>query len=116
MGGSQALVALPEELDTFNADQVREQLLVVINQGAVVLVADLSATIACDYSGADALARVYNRAVASGTQLRLVVGSAIVRQILTLSGLDRLVPVYPSLEGATAGAGASRRRKRPPMW
>ena len=102
--GSQAVVTLPEEIDTSNADQVREQLSLLINQGAAVLVADLSSTIACDYSGMDALLRVHGRAALSGTEFRLVVGSDIVRWMLTLCGLDRLVPVYPSLEGAT-GAG-----------
>jgi hypothetical protein len=46
----------------------------------------------------------YQRAAASGTQLRLVVAAAIVRRVLTVNGLDRLIPVYPSLEAATAAA------------
>ena len=71
--GRQAVVTLPENIDSSNADQVREQLLRVINRGAAVLIADLTGTISCDYSGADALARAYHRAVANGTQLRLVV-------------------------------------------
>jgi anti-sigma B factor antagonist len=103
--GSQAVVTLPEEIDISNTNQVREQLLVLINRGAAVLVADLSATVACDYSGTDALLRAYGRAVLNGTEFRLVAGSNIVRRMLTLSGLDRLVPVYPSLEGATAADG-----------
>jgi len=57
-----------------------------------------------------------NRAVASGTQLRLVVGSDIVRRMLVLSGLDRLIPVYPSLEGATvAGAGRQKVQEEPTL-
>lgn len=106
--GSQAVVTLPEEIDTSNAGQIREQLLAVINRGPAVLVADLSATVACDYSGTDALLRAYGRAVLSGTAFRLVVSSDIVRRMLTVGGLDRLVPVYPSLEAATAaGAGGA---------
>ena len=46
--------------------------------------------------------RAYQRALASGTQLRLVVTAPIVRRVLGVSGLDRLIPVYPSLEAATA--------------
>ncbi len=109
--GSQAVVALPEEIDTSNADQVREQLLTVINRGAAALIADLSATVACDYSGTEALLRAYSRAVLNGAEFRLVVGSDIVRRMLTLSGLDQLVPVYPSLEGAAA-AGTGRQQAR----
>ena len=102
--GRQAVVTLPECIDRSNADQVREQLLLVINRGAVMLIADLAATVSCDYSGADALARACRRAVASGTDLRLVVSADVVRRVLGLSGLDRLISIYPTLEAAAAGA------------
>jgi anti-anti-sigma factor len=102
--GRQAVVTLPECIDRSNADQVREQLLLVINRGAVMLIADLAATLSCDYSGADALARACRRAVASGTDLRLVVIADVVRRVLGLTGLDRLISIYPTLEAAAAGA------------
>ena len=100
--GRQAVIALPEHIDVSNAGPIREELLSVINRGAQALIADLTATISCDHAGADALARGYQRAVASGTELRLVVTAPVVRQILSLNGLDRLVPIYPSLQAATA--------------
>ena len=103
--GQQAVVTLPEYIDRSNANRVREQLLLVINRGAVVLIADLAATASCDYSGADALTRAYRRAAASGTELELVVIAGVVRRVLSLTGLDRLVSVYPTLEAAVAGAG-----------
>jgi anti-sigma B factor antagonist len=104
--GRQAVVTLPEHIDSSNADQVREQLLWLINRGATVLIADLTGTVSCEYSGADALARAYQRGAANGTQLRLVVIADVVRRVLSLSGLDRLVAVYPALDAAVAaGAG-----------
>jgi hypothetical protein len=42
------------------------------------------------------------RAVASGTELRLAVTDRIVRRALDLSGLDHLVSIYPSVEAAVA--------------
>jgi anti-anti-sigma factor len=104
----QAVMSLPEHIDRSNAGRVREQLLLVINRGAVALIADLAATLSCDYSGTDALARAYQRAVASRTELRIVVTADVVRRVLSLSGLDRLVSVYPTLDAALA-AGAARR-------
>jgi anti-anti-sigma regulatory factor len=86
----------------------REQLLLVINRGAVALIADLAATLSCDYSGTDALARAHQRAVASGTELRIVVTADVVRRVLSLSGLDRLISIYPTLDAALA-AGTQRR-------
>jgi anti-anti-sigma factor len=103
--GQQALVTLPQHIDSSNADQIREQLLWIINRGAVVLIADLTGTVSCSYSGRDALARTYYRAAANGTELRLVATADVIRRMLALNGLDRLVAVYPDLDGALA-AGA----------
>ena len=100
--GRQAVVALPEHIDVSNASQIREELLWVINRGAAALIADMTATLSCDQSGADAVMRAYQRALASGTQLRLVVTAEIVRRVLGINGLDRLISVYPSVEPATA--------------
>jgi anti-sigma B factor antagonist len=102
--GQQAVVALPEHIDVSNASEVREELLWVINRGATALIADMTATLSCDQSGADAIMRAYQRALASGTELRLVVTAQIVRRMLGINGLDRLIPVYPFVEAATAAA------------
>ena len=101
----QAIVTLPEQIDLSDADQIREQLLSVINRGAAALIADMTATLSCDHAGAEAVGGAYQRALANGTQLRLVVTAHIVRRVLSLNGLDRLIPIYPSLEAAIA-AGA----------
>jgi len=93
---------MPEHLDLSNADQVREMLLGAINSGASVLIADMSRTRTCDYVGAEALARAHKRAVAAGTEMLIVAGSALTQRTLNVNGLDRLVPVYPSLEAARA--------------
>ena len=100
--GRQAVIALPEHIDVSNAGPIREELLWAINRGAKALIADLTATISCDHAGADVLVRAHQRAILSGTELRIVVTAPIVRRMLSLNGLDRLVPIYPSLEAATA--------------
>lgn len=105
--GQLAVVTLPRDVDSSNAGAIGEQLLLVINRGATVLVADMTGTVSCDYSGADALAHVYRRAIANGTQLRLAVTAHAIRRLLALNGLDRLAAVYPDVEGALA-AGADR--------
>jgi anti-sigma B factor antagonist len=102
--GQQAVVALPVHMDASNAGQIREELLSVIDGGAPALIADMTATTSCDHAGADAVVRVFQRAVVSGTALRLVVPAGRVSRMLSLSGLDRLVSIYPSLEAATAAS------------
>jgi anti-anti-sigma factor len=105
--GRQAQVALPEHIDVSNAGQIREELLAVINQGAEALIADMTATVSCDHAGADAVARAYQRAVVSRTELRLVVTSGVVLRMLGMTGVGRLVPAYPSVEAALAARSPS---------
>ena len=100
--GQRAVVVLPDHMDVSNAAEVRSELLAVINRGATVMIADMSATVSCDHSGAEAVARAHQRAVVSGTDLRLVVTSHSVRHEITVGGLDWLMPVYGSLEQALA--------------
>jgi anti-anti-sigma regulatory factor len=71
--GRQAVAVLPGQIDVAAVGPVREELLTVINRGAAVLVVDMTATVSCDYARTDALVRGYQRAVADGTELRLVV-------------------------------------------
>ena len=90
-------------------DQLRDRLLAVINRGAAVLIADMTGTVSCDHAGVEAIARACQRAAISGTQVRLVVTAPVVRRVLAIEGLDRMVPIYPSLEAATAAGRADRR-------
>ena len=60
----------------------------------------------CDRAGALVVARVRHCAAACGTQLRLVVTAEGVRRMLALDGLDRLIPIYPSLENAVTATAA----------
>ena len=110
--GQTAVVALPAEIDIANADQVREDLLAVLNQGAAVLIADLSGTTFCDSAGVSALVRTFRRADASHSEMRLVVTVSSVLRVLSLTGVDRLLDIYPNVTvalasppGSTAKAG-----------
>lgn len=98
--GRAAVVTLPAEVDVTNADQVREDLLAVLNRSAALLIADLSQTTFCDSAGVSALARALRRAEASQSEMRLVVGTSPVRRVLALTGLDRLLEIYPSVPEA----------------
>ena len=100
--GQTAVVTMPAEIDITIADQVREDLLAAVNQGAGLLIADLSNTTFCDSSGVSALARAFRRAQASGGEMRLVVTGPAVLRVLSLTGVDRLVDIYPSVTAALA--------------
>jgi anti-sigma B factor antagonist len=101
--GQVAVVTPPVEMDATNADQVREELLSIINEGAVLLIVDLSKTTFCDSAGVGALVRTFRRASASDSQMRLVVGTLAVQRVLSITGIDRLLDIYPSVTAALAG-------------
>ena len=96
------MVTLPAEIDIANADQVREDLLSVLNQGATLLIADLSKTTFCDSAGVSALVRTVRRADASEGEMRLVIAMPAVQRVLSLTGIDRLINIYPNVSVALA--------------
>jgi anti-anti-sigma factor len=111
--GRQALIVLPEHIDVSNAGSIREELLSVINRGAAALIVDMTATISCDQAGAKAVARAYQRAVVSGTELRLAVTSDAVLEMLGVTGVGHVVPVYPSVEAAEVARSPAASATRP---
>jgi anti-anti-sigma factor len=100
--GRRAVVVFPEHVDVSAATQAGEQLLAAFNRGAVVVIADMSATASCDGACVDAVASALQQAAVRRAELRLVATAPAVRRLLAAQGLDRLVPVYPSLEAAVA--------------
>jgi anti-anti-sigma factor len=90
----QAAVTLPQHIDVPSTGQIRDEQLTAISRSAAALIADMTMTLSCGHAGADAAARACQRALANGTRLRLVATAPIVRRVLSLNGLDRLIPIY----------------------
>jgi anti-sigma B factor antagonist len=111
--GQVAVVTLPEEIDVTIADAVREELLAILDRGAALLIADLSKTQFCDSAGVSALVQTYRRASASGNLMRLVVGTPSVQRVLAITGVDRLVDVFPSVAASLAGTPGPANQAHP---
>jgi anti-anti-sigma factor len=97
-----AVVQLPATVDQSNAEPVRQQLQALVTRDLLVLIVDLSGTTHCDHACGDALAQAYQRAMITGTDLRLVVSVGAVPRMLRITGLDLVVPVYRSMAAAIA--------------
>lgn len=104
--GHVAVMALPAEVDVSNAGQVLEDLLAVFAQGASLVVADMSATTFCDSAGVTALVRAMRKAKASAAGLRVAASAPVVTRVLAITGVDRLIEIYPSVAAAMADPGA----------
>lgn len=100
--GRTAVVRLPAEIDLTVADAARESLLSVLNQGALGLVVDMTATTFCDSAGITALVRAHRRAAANGATIRVAAAAPSVLRVFTLVGIDRLIDVHPSVDAALA--------------
>lgn len=105
-----AIVTLPAEIDICNADDLRDTLLAVLNRGISLLIVDMTQTTFCDCAGAGAVARAHLRAWDAGSQVRLAARVPIVRRMLTLTGVDRIVPVFDTLVAALAAGPAPSAR------
>jgi anti-sigma B factor antagonist len=96
------VVTAPEEIDITNAAALRAALLEAAARGRGATVADMSGTQFCDSAGLSVLIRAHKRAQAEGGELLLVVPATSVLRIFALTGIDRMIPNFSSLEDALA--------------
>jgi anti-sigma B factor antagonist len=106
MAGGVPVVTAPEEIDITNAGGLRAALLQAAAQGNRTLVVDMSRTQFCDSAGLNVLVRAHKRAQADGGELLLVISGAAVLRIFAVTGIDRLIPNFPSLGQALAQPAA----------
>jgi anti-sigma B factor antagonist len=96
------IVRLPAELDIAEAENVGEQLRAAFARGAAVVIADLTSTVFCDSSGASQLVLFHDYAAFNHAQVRFVIPDRNVLRVLTVTGIDQLLSIYPSLDAAVS--------------
>lgn len=98
------VVVAPMEIDITNTEALRSALLKAAADGSRVVVVDMSRTQFCDSSGLHALLTAHKRAGEEGREVLLVLGHPTVRRVFEITGIDRLIPTFPSLPEALAEA------------
>ena len=99
------VVTAPEEIDLANAAGLKAALLEAAlletaEPGRAMVVVDMSRTRFCDSAGLNALVGAARQARAGGGEVRLVVVGEAVARVVALTGVDRVMPIYASLEDA----------------
>ena len=99
------VVTAPEEIDITNADGLQAALLEaarpeLAEPGRALVVVDMSRTRFCDSAGLNALVTADRRARADGGEIRLAAVGEAVARVVALTGVDRVVAVYATLEDA----------------
>lgn len=102
-----AVIALPAEIDANNADQVRGELLRVLDERPAVLVADMTRTSFCASAGIRALIIAHQHAVGAGMRLRVAASTYAVRRVLELMGADQVMDVFPDVDAGLRGLPAT---------
>jgi anti-anti-sigma factor len=102
------IAELPDEIDVTNCDATAAGLLAAVSAPGLVI-ADMTGTAFCDSSGMRMLLTVHDRAQASGSTLLFAVrpGTGVAR-MMTLLGLNRVLPVYESVEAALPAGCAAK--------
>ena len=96
------VVMAPEEVDITNAPELRAALASAAGGGSAIFVADLTRTRFCDSSGVHALVTAHRSAQAEGGQLLLAACAPAVLRVLAVTGVDRVIPSFTSLQDALA--------------
>ena len=94
------VLAVSGEVDLGTAPRLREQLIALVTDGRRHVVVDLSATEFLDSTGLGALVAGFKRLRAHDGDMRLVCTTTRIRKVFELTRLDRILPMFESVEDA----------------
>jgi anti-sigma B factor antagonist len=96
------VVKVPTEVDIANAGSLRAALQSAAAYGHATIVVDMSDTAFCDTAGLQVLVLAHRRALAEGGEIRLVIRSAPLLRLFSLTGVDQVIPNFPTLDEAVS--------------
>lgn len=88
------------KLESTTASQLKAEFLILAQPDVETLIVDLSAVEYCDSAGLSALLLAQRQMSANGGDVRLVGLSPSVRSLLSLTQLDRVFPIFATLDEA----------------
>lgn len=97
------VLAISGELDISTTAGLRDRIAAVLEDGARLVVIDLSRVSFCDASGLRMLVAVRRKADAYGCAVALAGPRPHVRKLLRITGLDQAFPIYSTLGQAVPG-------------
>jgi len=96
------VVAAAGEVDYNTYLPLQEELYRQVDAGGNRIVLDLGGVTMCDSTGLSVLVRVHRRVKAQGGWLRLADVQPVVHRALALTNLDRLLPLFATVQDAVA--------------
>ncbi|MFF9024807.1 STAS domain-containing protein [Streptomyces eurythermus] len=98
LADDRALLIVRGDLDLHTAHRLGDVLQPLLSGDEHMVLVDLSAVTFLDSTGLTMLISAYRTARSTGARLALIAPSPAVREMLRLTGVDRVVDAYPSLD------------------
>ena len=105
-GLAATVVTFPQEAVFSNAGAVRQRVASALLPGVRAVILDMTPTTFCDTSGLRELVVAHRLGNENGVEMRVVVPSRLMRMI-TLTGLQGVLAIYPTLAAALAAGSRS---------
>jgi anti-sigma B factor antagonist len=105
-GAAAAVIALTGEVDLYTCPEFKQELLRVIDDGAMLVAIDLTGTTFVDSTGLGVLLRGVERLRKKGGLLTVICVDPNITKIFEVTGLDRVFSIYPTRDEALAQAPA----------
>lgn len=98
-----AVLSVRGEVDVYTAPKFRERLIELVSEGKHRIVVDLEGVDFLDSTGLGTIIGALKRARTHGGELRLVCAQSRITRLFEITGLDKAVPLLPTLDAAVAG-------------
>lgn len=106
--GVQTVISVTGEIDVYTAPTLRERLNDLVSSGEYHLIVDMAEVDFLDSTGLGVLVGGLKRARSHEGSLRLVCDQEKILKVFRITGLTKVFPIHPSLDGALAEAGRTR--------
>lgn len=98
--GEYRTVLIEGELDIYSAPQLKLHLSSLIIEGESNILLDLTRVTFLDSTGLGVIVGTYKRLHSVGGQLRIICTLEPILEIFEITGLGRIIPIFPTLEAA----------------
>ena len=101
--GDVPIVAVSGEVDVYSAPALKDNITEILQSGVTTLIVDLSGVAFLDSTGLGALVEARAATSDAGGSLPLVCSQERILKLFTITGLDGVFTIYPSIGDAVAG-------------
>ena len=105
--GGYPVVAVRGEVDVYSAPALKESLTELLRSGVRTVVVDLTEVAFLDSTGLGALVEARAAATEAGGSLPLVCSQERILKLFTITGLDGVFAIHPTVDEAVAALAAS---------